>query len=64
MLELRYMIGDATQPVADYAAKQEECLLIVHCCNDTGLWGRGFVIALSQRFPQAERCYRESTTVA
>jgi len=41
----RYLIGDATKPVG-LGTK-----IIAHICNDKGGWGRGFVLALSDRWP-------------
>lgn len=32
--------------------------MIAHVCNDIGGWGRGFVSALSQRWPEPEAAYR------
>lgn len=32
--------------------------IIVHVCNDVGGWGRGFVVALSRRWPEPEQQYR------
>ena len=46
-----YTIGNATQPEGRPA-------IIVHVCNDVGAWGRGFVLALSRRWPEPERRYR------
>lgn len=31
---------------------------ILHVCNDLGGWGRGFVLALSRRWPEPEAAYR------
>lgn len=31
--------------------------MIVHVCNDVGGWGRGFVLALSARWPEPEADY-------
>ena len=31
---------------------------ICHVCNDVGGWGKGFVVAISQRWPQPEAQYR------
>jgi len=31
---------------------------IVHCCNDQGAWGSGFVIPLGKKYPKAEQDYR------
>ena len=50
---IKYVVGDATNPVS--AGRQ----IIVHCCNDAGLWNAGFVRALSKRYHQPERAYRE-----
>lgn len=47
-----YVQGDATRPVG-VGPK-----IIVHVCNDVGGWGRGFVVALSQRWPEPEAAYR------
>ena len=50
---INYTRGDATQPAAPGNK------IIVHVCNDIGGWGRGFVIALSKRWPQPEAEYRK-----
>ena len=51
--DIQYLEGDATQPQA--SGKQ----LIVHVCNDVGGWGAGFVLALSRRWKEPERAYRQ-----
>ena len=51
-MNLQYVIGDATNPVAP--GNQ----IIAHCCNDKGFWNAGFVRALSARYHQPERDYR------
>jgi O-acetyl-ADP-ribose deacetylase (regulator of RNase III) len=33
--------------------------VIAHVCNDRGGWGRGFVQALSARWPEPEKAYRD-----
>ena len=48
---IRYVTGDATQP-------QSTPAIIAHVVNDAGAWGAGFVLALSKRWPDAERHYR------
>lgn len=53
-MKLQYQMGDATQP----AAMPGETAIIVHVCNDGGGWGRGFVVALSARWPAPEQAYR------
>jgi O-acetyl-ADP-ribose deacetylase (regulator of RNase III) len=51
-MSIQYVIGDATQPVG------EGPKIIVHVCNDIGGWGRGFVMAISKRWPEPEERYR------
>ena len=51
---ITYLVGDATKPVGE----ENEPKIIAHICNDIGGWGRGFVLSLSQRFPYAEKSYR------
>jgi len=51
-MSIEYIIGDATNPVGAGAK------IIVHVCNDIGAWGRGFVVAISRRWPEPERRYR------
>lgn len=52
MTEIHYVLGDATAPAG--AGHK----LIVHGCNDLGRWGKGFVLAISKRWPEPERRYR------
>ncbi|HEX4606654.1 MAG TPA: hypothetical protein VH092_00455 [Urbifossiella sp.] len=47
-----YLKGDATCPQA------KGTTLICHVCNDTGGWGKGFVLAVSRRWPEPEAAYR------
>ena len=51
-MDIHFIIGDATEPVGPGTK------IIVHVCNDVGGWGRGFVMALSRRWPEPEQCYR------
>jgi O-acetyl-ADP-ribose deacetylase (regulator of RNase III) len=51
-MSINFITGDATQPVGDGTK------IIVHVCNDIGGWGRGFVVALSKRWPEPEQRYR------
>ena len=59
-MKIKYRIGDATAPQTN-----GEPNAILHICNDMGGWGRGFVLALSSRWPiekgvsSPEACYRE-----
>jgi O-acetyl-ADP-ribose deacetylase (regulator of RNase III) len=49
----RILKGDATSPQATGPK------IIAHVCNDVGGWGRGFVVAISRRWPEPEREYRQ-----
>lgn len=51
--EIVYKTGDATAPDIDGPA------IVAHICNDLGHWGKGFVLAVSTRWPQPELAYRE-----
>lgn len=52
---VQYVVGDATdQSVADGSK------IIAHVCNDAGRWGKGFVLAISQHWPEPEYRYREA----
>jgi O-acetyl-ADP-ribose deacetylase (regulator of RNase III) len=53
MSTIRFLKGDATTP-HDSGNK-----VIAHVCNDLGKWGKGFVMALSARWNEPERAYRE-----
>jgi O-acetyl-ADP-ribose deacetylase (regulator of RNase III) len=52
MVPLRVIKGDATSPQA--AGPK----IIAHVCNDVGGWGKGFVVAVSRRWPEPERAFR------
>ncbi|MDQ0407599.1 macro domain-containing protein [Streptomyces sp. NBC_01723] len=52
MSEIRYVRGDATVPSV------KGVKVIAHVCNDLGGWGKGFVLALSRRWPEPEAAYR------
>lgn len=53
MQPLRIINGDATSPQAKGPK------IIAHICNDLGGWGKGFVLAISRRWPEPERAYRQ-----
>ncbi|GAA4278662.1 macro domain-containing protein [Aquimarina mytili] len=53
MKEIHYIKGDATVPQA------KGTKIIVHVCNNIGGWGKGFVLAISKRWPEPEKSYRE-----
>jgi O-acetyl-ADP-ribose deacetylase (regulator of RNase III) len=52
MSVIRFQLGDATSP--SLAGNKVIC----HVCNDIGGWGKGFVLAISKRWPQPETAYR------
>jgi O-acetyl-ADP-ribose deacetylase (regulator of RNase III) len=52
MATIKYVKGDATQPQA------RGNKVIAHVCNDLGGWGKGFVLAVSKRWPEPEVAYR------
>lgn len=52
MSEITYVRGDATAPSV------KGVKLVAHVCNDIGGWGKGFVLALSRRWPEPEAAYR------
>lgn len=51
MHKIGYRTGDATEPHG-IGTK-----IIVHCVNDVGAWGAGFVLALSRKWREPERQY-------
>ena len=52
MATIEYIKGDATQPHA------RGNRIIAHVCNDLGGWGKGFVLAISKRWPGPEAACR------
>ncbi|MFD8143980.1 macro domain-containing protein [Streptomyces sp. NPDC059708] len=52
MTPITIISGDATSPQAKGPK------IIAHVCNDLGGWGKGFVLAISRRWPEPERDYR------
>lgn len=53
MKKITYLKGDATSPQASGIK------IIAHICNDIGGWGKGFVLAISKRWPEPEKAYRD-----
>lgn len=49
---IHYLRGDATAP------QGKGVKVVAHVCNDLGGWGKGFVLALSKRWPEPEAQYR------
>ncbi len=50
-MTIQYVRGDATNPLGPGNK------IIAHCCNDQGKWGKGFVLALSRKWPGPEEAY-------
>ncbi|BEL04689.1 macro domain-containing protein [Actinoplanes sichuanensis] len=53
MSALRFVKGDATSPQAKGPK------IIAHVSNDIGGWGKGFVVAISRRWKEPERAFRQ-----
>lgn len=53
-MAVRYTVGDATRPEGGGPK------VLAHVCNDLGLWGAGFVKAVSARWKAPERDYRRA----
>lgn len=51
-MAIQYVIGDATRPLINDAR------VLVHICNDVGRWGKGFVLAISQRWRLPEQQFK------
>lgn len=51
-MSIKYRIGDATEPV--FPGNK----IVMHVCNNLGLWGKGFVLALSRKWSRPEEAYR------
>jgi O-acetyl-ADP-ribose deacetylase (regulator of RNase III) len=51
MTPITYLTGDATKPTIPGNK------IICHVCNDIGKWGKGFVLALSKRWPEPQAAY-------
>ncbi|MBS0026706.1 macro domain-containing protein [Chitinophaga sp. 22321] len=51
---IHYVTGDATSPIG------EGNKVITHVCNDIGAWGKGFVLPLAKKWPQAKATYLAS----
>jgi len=51
-MAISYRIGDATAPDGRSPG------VIAHVCNDSGGWGKGFVLAISRRWQEPEAAYR------
>lgn len=56
---INYRKGDATDPVK--SSDHPEIRVILHICNDLDRWGKGFVLALSKKWPQSKEVYHQSS---
>jgi len=52
MTKIKYVKGDAREPIGDGHK------IIIHCCNNIGAWGSGFVMSLSQKWGEPAKQYR------
>ena len=50
---INYLKADATMPQA------EGNIIIAHICNDIGAWGKGFVMAISKRWKEPVKQYKQ-----
>jgi hypothetical protein len=50
-MNITHLTGDATRPSGQGRK------IIAHICNDQGRWGKGFVVAISARWPEPEEIY-------
>jgi len=53
MTKIIYLKGDATSPQGNGIK------IIAHISNDIGGWGKGFVLAISKRWKEPEKAFRE-----
>lgn len=51
MPAIEFVPGDATNPIGAGP------WIVAHVCNDLGKWGKGFVLAVSRRWPLAKTAY-------
>lgn len=56
---ISYVIGDATEPILEVGKR-----VIAHVVNDQGAWGKGFVNAVSTKWPEAKSYYRKQARYA
>lgn len=53
-MQIKYVCGDATNIEADPSIDYN---VIVHCCNNVGGWGSGFVVPLGNKWPHVKQAY-------
>lgn len=49
--EIKYVIGDATSPKGEVGEFGSSAVMIIHCCNNKGVWGAGFTGAINKKWP-------------
>jgi O-acetyl-ADP-ribose deacetylase (regulator of RNase III) len=54
-MPIQYLKGDATEPQHIISNNEEK--LIIHVCNNLGLWGAGFVLALNKKWTEPKKVY-------
>lgn len=52
-MKINYLIGNAVNPIGSGHK------VIAHICNDIGKWGKGFVLAVSRKWPNTREQYLE-----
>jgi hypothetical protein len=55
---IHYVIGNACEPCVPYDHNNQAAIL--HIVNNRGGWGRGFVLALSKKWPITAQAYRNA----
>jgi hypothetical protein len=56
-MKIQYLSGDATDP--NLGQDMQTMHIIIHCCNNKGAWGSGFVLALNKLSPEPKRMYKK-----
>jgi len=51
--------GDATNPQLN---PENDMNYIIHCCNDAGKWGKGFVLPLASKWPRTKAAFKSLYT--
>lgn len=63
-LDLNFVVGDVTKPIAGKLKKNDESeklAIIVHCVDNSGKWGTGGLFtAIAHRFPEVPEQYETS----
>lgn len=54
MSRIKYVVGDATNPIRDGIT------FVAHCLNNVGAHDAGFALAVARKWPMAKRAYRDA----